>query len=376
MKGKIRVSAVVSLLIPTLGTGLIGCSNDNQVQFASPETVRDVPVAVARHTIVPDWLEAVGTVRAAQTSQVASQTMGNIVEIKVREGDRVQSGQVLAVIDDSQPRAAVEQAAASVTAAQKEVSATESELTLAEVTLKRFQQLYEKKSVSPQEYDEVKARFQSAEARRDMARAGQAQASATLTHARISLGYTRIRAPFAGVVTERKADTGTLASPAMPLFTIEDTGRYRLEATVDESDVRLVRTGQAVPVFLDALRNNELPGRVAQIVPAADPASHSFLVKVELPADQALRSGLFGRTRFSRGERSVLLIPQTAMVQRGQLQGTYAIDANGIAVLRYVALGRITGQQVEVLSGLQDGERLIAAPGGREWSGKRIEARQ
>ena len=110
-----------------------------------------------------------------------------------------------------------------VTAAEKEVSAADSDLALAESTLKRYQQLYEKKSVSPQEFDEIKARYQSAEARRDMARAGQAQANAALTQARTTLGYTQIRAPFSGVVTDKKADAGTLASPGMPIFTLEDT---------------------------------------------------------------------------------------------------------------------------------------------------------
>ena len=133
---------------------------------------------VAQKTTVPDWLEAVGTVRAAQTSQVSSQVMGNIVEIRAHEGDRVQSGQVLAVLDDAQSRSGVDQATAAVTAAEKEVSAADSDLALAGATLKRYQQLYEKKSVSPQEFDEIKARYQSAEARRDMARAGQAQANA------------------------------------------------------------------------------------------------------------------------------------------------------------------------------------------------------
>ncbi len=186
-------------------------------------------------TAVPDWLEAVGTVRAAQTSQIASQMMGTIRDIRVQEGDRVQAGQILATIDDSQPRAAVDQATAAVAAAEKEVSAADSDLALAEATLKRYQQLFDKKSVSPQEFDEIKARRQSAEARRDMARAGEAQANAALAQARTSLGYTVIHAPFAGAVTEKKADPGAMASPGMPLFTIEDTQRYRLEVTVDEN---------------------------------------------------------------------------------------------------------------------------------------------
>ena len=236
--------------------------------------------------------------------------------------------------------------------------------------------LYEKKSVSPQEFDEVKARYQAAQARRDMARSGQAQAKAALQQARTALGYTHILAPFDGIVTEKKADVGTLASPGMPIFTVEDLRRYRLEATVNESDLRYVRQGQQVPVVIDALGDKELKGRVVEIVPAADAASRSFLVKIEVPSDPALRSGLFGRAHFTRGERSALLIPSAAVVQRGQLQGIYVLDQNKIAGLRYIILGKPTTGQVEVLAGLQAGEMLIGDPGSRELSGKKIEARR
>jgi RND family efflux transporter MFP subunit len=367
-----RAIKVFYVLIMALSGVVAGCTNERRAASAPPETVSNVSVIVAQKTTVHDWLEAVGTVRAAQTSQVSSQVMGNIVEIRAHEGDRVQGGQVLAILDDAQSRSATDQAMAAVTAAEKELFAADSDLALAGATLKRYQQLYEKKSVSPQEFDEIKARYQSAGARRDMARAGQAQANAGLTQARTSLGYTRIRAPFAGVVTGKKVDAGMLASPGMPIFTIEDTRRYRLEVTVDERELRLVRIEQVSPVTIDALGNVQLSGKVVQIVPAADPASRSFLVKVELPPDARLRSGLFGRARFPRGERSALLIPRTSLVERGQLQGIYVLDANQIAGLRYLALGRSAGEQIEVLSGLQDGEKLVVAPGGRELSGKRI----
>jgi len=376
MSCKNQAITVVLVLIAVLSGGLSGCSNEHRAEPAAMETVSNVPVIVAQRTTVPDWLEAVGTVRAAQTSQVSSQMMGNIVEIRSHEGDRVQNGQVLAIIDDAQPRSAADQATAVLSAAEKEVSAADSDFALAEATLKRYQQLYEKKSVSPQEFDEIKARYQSAEARRDMARAGQSQANAALTQARTSLGYARIRAPFSGVVTEKKADAGTLVSPGMPIFTLEDTRSFRLEVTVDESDIHIVHVGQAAPVTIDALGNMQLPGKVVQVVPAADTASRSFLVKVELPADTRLRSGLFGRARFRRGERSALLIPRTSLVERGQLQGVYVLDANQIAGLRYVTLGKSTGEQFEVLSGLQAGEKLVAAPGDRELGGKRIAIRQ
>ncbi len=353
--------------------GLVGCSNEQTPTTPSPETVRNVPVLAVQQANVPDLLEAVGTVRAAQTSDAASQMMGNIVEIRAHEGDHVQRGQVLAVIDDSQPGAAVDRATAADLAAQQQAVGADADLALAESTLKRYQNLYEKKSVSPQEFDEVKARQQSALARRDMAKAGEAQAQAALSQARTSLDYTRIRAPFDGVVTEKKADSGTLASPGMPIFTVEDARRYRLEATVNENDLQYVRTGEQVSVVIDALDNADLKGKVMQIVPAADAASRTFLVKIELPTDTRLRSGLFGRAQFSRGERQALLIPRSAVVERGQLQGIYVLDQNKVASLRYITLGKPSGTEVEVLAGLQDGERLVAKPGTVDLNGKRVE---
>jgi len=360
-------------LIVAIVVGFSSCSTEQSVKVQSLETVRHIPVLAVQQADVPDLLEAAGTVRAAQTSDLASQLMGNIVEIRAREGDRVQRGQVLAVIDDSQPRVAVDRATAAVVAAQQQLVAVNSDLVLAETTLKRYQNLYDRKSLSPQEFDEVKARHQATLARRNMAQAGQIQAQAALNQAMTSLNYTRIRAPFDGVVTEKKADFGTLASPGMPIFTVEDVRRYRLEVAVNENDLRYVRTGGQVSVAIEALDNAELKGKVVQIVPAADPVSRAFLVKIELPTDTRLRSGLFGRAQFSRGERQALLIPRSAVVERGQLQGVFVLDQNRVASFRYVTLGKFSGSEIEVLSGLQGGECFVANPGERDLSSKRIE---
>jgi RND family efflux transporter MFP subunit len=283
---------------------------------------------------------------------------------------------VLALIDDAQPRAALDSAIAGEAATEQQLAAADSGLSLAESTLRRYQTLYERKSVSPQEFDEIKARRQSALSGRDMARAEQVQAQAAVAQARASLAYARIQAPFDGVVTEKKADPGTVASPGVPIFTIEDVSRYRLEVTINEKDLRYLREGQPVSVTIDAFGDTERGGRVAQIMPAADAASRSFVVKIELGADPRLRSGLFGRAQFSRGERQSLLIPRAAVIGRGQMQGIFVLDQENVAGLRYVSLGKLSGGNVEVLSGLQSGERLIANPGEVDLNGKRIEAGQ
>ena len=371
-----RKKPILIALAVVAGLGLLsGCSADHHVAASEPQTIRNVAVITARFSNTPDLLEAVGTLRAAQTSQLASQATGTIMEVRVREGDRVQRGQVLAVIDDAEPRATVDRAVATELAARQELAATEADLRLADSTLKRYQSLYEDKVVSSQALEEVQARQQAAQAHRDLARAGQAQAQAALAEARTSLGYTRIRSPFDGVVTE-KLDPGALASPGVPILAVEDISRYRLDATVNENDLRYVRLGQAAPILIDALGNMEVKGHVAQIIPAADPASRSFLIKIDLPAGKELRSGLFARAQFSRGEKSALLIPQTAIIQRGQLQGVWVLDENKVAGLRYVTLGKPARDQVEVLAGIQTGELVVSGPGEMDLSGKRIEAAQ
>jgi len=368
-----RTRTMISLLAAAT-LCLAGCSHEDRTSAAPPETLHHVPVFKVELAVVPDSLEVSGTVRAAQTSQLASQMMGNIKEVRVREGDLVRRGQVLAIVDDAQANAAVERASAATRVAQQEIAAAESDLALADSTFKRYQTLYERKSVSPQEFDEIKAREHAALARREMARAGQEQAGAALAQANTTLDYTRIRAPFDGVVTERKVDPGALAAPGLPLFTVEDIRRYRLEVTVNESDLRLVRLGLHVPVIVDAIGAATLAGTVTQIVPAADPASRSFVVKIELPPNAQLRSGLFGRAQFPRGERQALLVPRSAVADRGQLQGVYVLNQNRIAELRFVTLANSSGSQVEVLSGLQSGEQVVANPGNLDLNGKRIEA--
>ena len=362
-----------SMVIVPLLLALAGCSSERKVVEAAPEVVRGVPVQAAPSVAVPDGNDAVGTVRAQQTAQLSAQIVASVLKVNVSEGARVHAGETLAVLDSAQQRAGLEGANASIRAAQQEIAAADSEAALAASTLKRYESLAEKRSVSPHEMDEVQARAKSSAARRDMAHAQLAQAEAGLAQARSMEGYTRIRAPFDGVVTAKLADPGTMAAPGVPLLVVEDTRKFRLEVTVDESKIAEVKLGESVPVSLDALGDGTMKGKVVQIVPAADPGSRSFLVKLELPADTRVRSGLFGRAVFAHGTRQAVVLPKSSVVQRGQLQGIYVVGSDKIADLRYVTLGRAAGDKVEVLSGLQPGERVVTAPGDRELAGKKVE---
>jgi RND family efflux transporter MFP subunit len=334
-----------------------------------------VALFTAQRTTVPNYVEATGTVRAAQSAQLASQVTGTITRVNVHDGDAVRRGQVLINIDEAQPHAAYQSATAGLQASQQAIAVADADYTLAESTMQRYQMLYDKKSVSPHEYDEVKARLAAATARRDTAHANSAQAEAAVAEARTTVGFTRIRAPFDGLVTTKLVDVGAMAAPGVPLLVVEDPSHFRLEAMVDESQISVVRLGASVPVVLDSLGNQPITGKLVQIVPAADPASRTFTVKIDLPSNPQIRSGLFGRARFPSGERQSILVPQTALLHRGQLDAIYVVGKDEIAGLRYVTLGKPSASDVEVLSGLDSGERIIAQPADRELVGKRIRAR-
>jgi len=358
--------------------GLNSCSKQQAAAPpAQPEIVRDVRVVQTAFRKLPDMVDAVGTVRAAESATLSAQVMGTVSQVAAREGDRVWAGQTLLTIDAAQMTAQVARANAGVAAVEQQVSAAESDAALAASTLKRYEMLRAQKSVSPQEFDEVATRARSASARVAALRSQQAEAVAAVAVARTMQGYTRIQAPFDGVVTERKVDPGAMAAPGTPLLTVEKIGALRLEVAVDESLLSAVRVGPAVPVVMEAFADSPMQGKVARIVPSADPGSRSFLVKIDLPPNKGLYSGMFGHAMFARGStRDVLTIPRSALVTHGSMQSVYVVGPNQVAEVRYISTGNSHGDEIEVLSGLSSGESIVDSPGERELAGKRIEVGQ
>ena len=361
------------VLIVLAVAGLVGCRETKQSVQAPAEKVHGVAVMQVKKTSVPEVVEATGTVRATLSAQLSSQVMGTITRVNVHEGDRVRRGEVLVAIDEAQQQAAFAGANAGLRASQESIAAADADYALAESTMQRYQMLYDKKSVSPQEYDEMKTRLAAAKARRDAAHANREQAEAGVSQAGTAMSFTKVRAPFDGLVIARLAEPGAMASPGVPLLTVEDPSRFRLEATVDETKIGAVRLGESVPVAVDALGEQPIEGKVTQIVPAADPGSRTFTVKIDLPSNPQMRTGLFGRARFARGQHDAIEIPKSAVLNRGQLQAVYVVGGDQLASLRYVTLGPASPDQVEVLSGLQSGDRIVVQPGDRDLSGKQVE---
>ena len=313
---------------------------------------------------------------ARETAVVSAQVVGRIQQVLVREGDSVRAGQTLVVLDDAALRASADQAQAGVKAAQDQQAAAQTDANLAASTLDRYRQLQAEKSVSPQEMDEVAQRAAAASARLEAVRAQTEAAQAQESGARTMLGYSRLVAPFAGIVTARMADPGTLASPGVPLLQVDQAGALQLQATVDESAIGAIHKGMKAQVAIDGASSTDIAGTVAEIDPAADPASHSFLVKIDLLSSSQLRAGMYGTAEFANGVRQAIVIPRSAVVSRGSLACVYVLDGQGIAQLRYLTLGAAQGDLVEVLSGIAPGEKLVDNPSDRDLAGKRIEVQQ
>ncbi len=352
---------------------LAGCKS-SEPPIPAPIASVQARVVESRQQQSPVTVGVTGTLHAHQSAILSAQVMGRVEQMLVREGDTVKAGQTLAVLDDATLHASADQAQAAANVAQQQLAAAQSNADLAAGTLSRYKQLQSQKSVSPQEFDEVSRRSEASASQVEAMRAQVAAAKAQETGARAMLAYARITAPFAGIVTARMADPGALASPGVPLLQVDSAGPLQLQAAVDESSIGYLRMGMKIAVTIDAAPALDPVGIVAEIVPAADAASHSFLVKIDLPPSSQLRAGMYATAAIATGSRSAVFVPRSAVILRGSLACAYVLDSNGVAQLHYVTLGAARDNLVEVLSGISANEKLVDDPGDRDLAGKQIEA--
>lgn len=361
-----------------LSLSLAACSeHTTEAKQTAPAHAIPVQTVEAREQPWPSLYEATGTVRATTSAVIAAKLMGYVREVKVQAGDHVKVGQTLVTLDardldvsTERAEAALAEIRSSIPEADSAIEGAKANLDLAQTTFRRMQDLFNKRSISDQEFDEASAKLKSAQAAFDVAKARRAQLDAQAARVQqevratqVTRSYAEITAPFAGVVTAKSVDPGTLALPGAPLLTIEREGAFRLEASVEESHAPEIRVGQPVSVTIDGI-DHELSARVSEIVPAVDSASRSYVVKIDLPsASPALRSGTFGKAVFASGTRSTLTIPAAAVKEQGQLQSVF-IAENGFARNRLITSGQraaVPGSkdQIAVLSGLTAGEKVI-----------------
>ena len=315
-----------------------------------------------------------GVVEAVRQTRLSTQVAGAIVALQVKAGDRVKAGQELLRIDASAAQQGVAASASQVEAAQAQLKVAASELA-------RQKQLHQKQYISQAALERSQAQWEAAQAQ---VNALQAQTRVAQTQS----GFFLLKAPYAGIVSEVAVTLGDMALPGRPLLTLHDPSALRVTAAVPQALLGSLSSR------LDQVRYeiNGLAGSAARLQPASvellptiDAASHTAQIRLALPpagaagvagaagatgaASTAVMPGLFARVWLPAGASASakagpqrLFLPTSAILRRAELTGAYVVDAQGKPSLRQVRLGRVSGDQVEVLTGLRPGDKVAADP--------------
>jgi RND family efflux transporter MFP subunit len=340
---------------PTTYSAIIAPNAQVDLAFRVPGYVVDV-----RHTKSAD-----GRTRALEPG--AAVTRGLVLA-------RIRTTDYQAVVDKAQ--ASRNESTAGVTAAESGLLEAQAALTQADADFSRIATLWEQESVTKPVYDGSKARLDMARAKVDAAKASlaaaqqrAAAAAAQLEEARIALGDTELRAPFDGVLLERRVEIGTLVSPAMPAFTVADLQQVKVRFSVPDTALDLFSTGRLLPVSVDAYPNERFEGRVLSVAPAADPKARSFeiVVAIDNPTTK-LRSGMIASIEVGNDATDrQIRIPIEALVhdptRDRYVVYTLAPKDGGTGTVKAIEVrpGPLIGNQVTILDGLSAGQRIVAS---------------
>jgi RND family efflux transporter MFP subunit len=350
-----------------------GCSQsgvESAGKGALPLVVKGIKLEQVKAGAIMEDQEAVGTIKAVNGFVLAARIAGTVAEMRVKEGDRVRKGQLLAVLSADEATAGAAAAEAGVEEGSRALAEAKSRKKLADATFQRYQKLFAEQAVTRQE-------LESRQMEQEVATQGVLRAESRLLQARENSrvasamsGYAKLVSPTDGVVTVKSADRGDTVFPGTPVLSIEDDSGYRLEIQVPESLKEMVNAGQSVKVILEG-RQPEL-GRIVEMSPVINPSSRSFTVKVAV-AGKGLRSGAYGRALFPLGSVQGILLPRSALLERGTLSYVWVIDGGNVARMRLVKPGKIYAERVAILSGIESGERVAISGVEKLTDGAKVE---
>ena len=337
-------------LIVVLSAGALtvaaGCGHDDAER--SPASFEPVPVTVVpvERATAGQAIEVRGIVQPARVAEVSSRAMGPVVAVHVTAGSAVDKGQELLEIQPETTEGQLAQASGALSQAQAARA-------LAERNFRRFEALHAEGAASDLELDMARMEFEQARGAIEQAE-GAVQAATSVADESV------VRAPFSGRVVDTLVEVGDLAVPGRPLVRVESTGGQQFWLTVREADIGRLSLGQSLAVTIDVRPDlGTLDGRVREIVPSADPATHTFTVKVGLPGT-SLRTGLSGRARITGDLTDRLVVPASAIHRRGGLELAVVRSEDGTARTRAVTTGQSTDDdRIEVLSGLDEGDKIV-----------------
>lgn len=310
-----------------------------------PTTAPTVLVEV-RET--PRIRRTVGTIRAVHETTVASRIQARVQRVTATAGQRVEMGQVLVELDRADIEAMAKRAEANRDAARARLRQATSDL--------------EKVTRLRREGAATEREFQDAARNQEVAVSVATAADESLKEAEAQLAYATVKSPITGIVVDRQVEEGDMARPGAPLIRLYVPDKLQLIASVPERLAMNLAVGQEVGVEIDAL-DLACRAHISEIVPEASPLSRAFVVKVTGACPPNVYSGMFGRLLIEEGRQQRLLVPEAAVRQVGQLEMVQVVDADGAATTRFVRTGERIGDQVEVQSGLEPGERVLAAFG-------------
>jgi RND family efflux transporter MFP subunit len=295
----------------------------------------------------PGGYSTEAVVEAGRESTLSSQVSGRILVLDVDAGDGVRQGQLLVRIDDSEARN-------NMADSQAQVAQARANLANAQAQYERARQLVARKFMSPSSLDKAQAEYRVAEAQLAAAKAGVSQSSTTRK-------FTSITAPFSGLVSARLAQVGEMASLGRPLLTVFDPATLRVVATVPQERLDRVRKSGRASVEFPAI-GKTIESAAVTILPAADSRTHSSQVRIEFPQGVTeIYPGMFARAYFTAGDAKKMLLPEAAILRRSEVTGVYVVDGDKVQ-FRQVRIGPATAGGVEILAGLQSGERIAVEP--------------
>jgi len=338
---------------------LISCGKD-QKEVVQTETPITVEVSSITENTNQPFVTASGVVEAENSANLSTRMMGYVTKIHVKVGQKVQKGQLLVSVNNTDLQAKKAQVEASILQAQAGFNNAQKDYN-------RFVNLFGQQSASQKELDDMTARF-------EMAKAGLEAAKQMKNEVTAQFAYVNITAPFSGIVTHTFLKEGDMANPGVPLISIEGTSDYQVTARVSETDISKIVNGMAVKVLLKS-KNTEFKGRVSEVSSSSKNTGGQFWVKINLePTDVKLLPGMYTTVQFplerTKGEVSdKILIPTEIIMTKGDLKGIYTVSQQNTAMLRWIRVGRTFGNQTEVLSGLNANEKYIISSQGRLYNG-------
>jgi len=352
-----------SLIILTVLTA--GCASNKEKTPEKPQ-ISGLEIKTVDKTSVDNFYETSATVKSKTASVVSSMIMGKVTSLRIKEGDRVNAGQLLLTIDSRDTAQKALGAQAGVNEALKGAEEANQNRKLINKTYQRYENLYKENVLTKQEFDRISTEKQVADLQYQRALQGVNMAKAGLGEVGVYQSYANVTSPISGVVVEKNIDLGSTAAPGQPLLTIETPSNLELVADINESMIDKIKVG--IPVYLET-EGKSITSKITSVIPKIDPMTRTFKIKIAL---SGLNSGGYVKVKIPVSKIQALVVPENTVVKKGQLTGVYTVDEKNIISYRLIRTGKTFGNNVEVISGLTNGDKIIISGLGKAVDGGEV----